>query len=143
MCMHSFVGGPVRRSSGRSGQLTLLLPPWVCKPPQLLQSLLQLLHRGPHTQSNGWLRASASVFVRLWQSLSGDSHIRLPSASSSQHPQQHLGLMTVYGMDPSSFLGFIWSVNSILDILNFGANTHLSKSTNCLCSFVTELAHSG
>jgi hypothetical protein len=29
--------------------LTLLLPPWGCKSPQLLQFLLQLLHRGPYT----------------------------------------------------------------------------------------------
>jgi hypothetical protein len=31
-----------------------------------------ILHRGPHTQLNGWLQASAFVFVRLWWSLSGD-----------------------------------------------------------------------
>jgi hypothetical protein len=31
--------------------------------------------------------ASISVFVRLWQSFSGDSYIRLLSASSSQHSQ--------------------------------------------------------
>jgi hypothetical protein len=41
----------------------------------------------PHTHSNGWLPEMTSVFVRLWQSLSGDSHIRLPSASTSWHPQ--------------------------------------------------------
>jgi hypothetical protein len=49
---------------------------------QLLQFLLQLPHRGPCTQSHGWLWASASVFVRLWHNLSGDNHIRLPSAST-------------------------------------------------------------
>ena len=70
-----------------SGRLTLLFPTWGCKPPQLLQSLLQLLHQGPHIQSNGWQQASTSVFVRFWQSLSGDSHIRFPSASTSLHPQ--------------------------------------------------------
>jgi hypothetical protein len=37
--------------------------------------------------SNGWLWASTSVFVRLWQSLSGDSYIRLLSASTCWHPQ--------------------------------------------------------
>jgi hypothetical protein len=31
--------------------------------------------------------ASASVFVRLWQSLSGDSYIRILSACTSWHPQ--------------------------------------------------------
>ena len=65
----------------------VLFPPLGCKPPQLLQSLFQLLHQGPHAQSKGWLWASASVFVRLWQSLSGDNHIRLPSANTSWHPQ--------------------------------------------------------
>ena len=44
---------------GRGGLalLTLLLPPWDCKPPQLLQSLLQLLHWGPQSSVH-WLAAS-------------------------------------------------------------------------------------
>jgi hypothetical protein len=84
--VYSLVGSPVPGSSRGSGWLTLLLPPWGCKPPQLLQSLLQLVYQGPLVWSNGWLRASTSVFVRLWQSLSGDSHIRLLSASTSWHP---------------------------------------------------------
>jgi hypothetical protein len=67
--------------------LILFQPPWVCNSLQLLPSLLQLLHQEPLAQSNGWLQASASVFARLWQSLSGDSHIRLPSACTSWHPQ--------------------------------------------------------
>ena len=46
----------------------------------LLQSYLKLLHWGPHAKSNGLLQASAYVFVRLWQSLSLDSYIRLLSA---------------------------------------------------------------
>jgi hypothetical protein len=33
---------------GGSGLLILLLPPWDCKPPHLLQSLLQFLHWGTH-----------------------------------------------------------------------------------------------
>jgi hypothetical protein len=37
----------------------------------------------------GWLRASASVFVRHWQSLSGDSCIRLLSASTSCNASFH------------------------------------------------------
>jgi hypothetical protein len=49
----------------------------------LLQSLLQLLHQGPCAQSSGWLWAFTSVFDRLWQSLLRDSHIRLPSATTS------------------------------------------------------------
>ena len=97
--VYSSVGGPVSGSLRESGQLTLLLPPWGCKTPQLLQSLLQLLPQGLCSQSNGWLQSSASLFVRLWQSLSGDSHTRLLSANTSWHPQQCLGLVTVYGMD--------------------------------------------
>jgi hypothetical protein len=42
----------------------------------------------------------------------------------------------------SSFLGFIWSVNWILGILNFWAN-HLSVSTYRAYSFLTESPHSG
>jgi hypothetical protein len=117
--VYFLVGGPVPGSSGGSGLLTLLLFLWGCKPPLLLQSLLQLLHRGPSVQSNGWLWAFASVFVRLWQSLSGDSHIRLSSASTSQHPQEHPGLVAVYGMDPQ--------VGQSLDGLSFSL-----CSTRCL-----------
>jgi hypothetical protein len=97
-----------------SGWLTLLLP-------QLLQSLLQLLHQGLHNQPDSWLQAATSIFVRLWQNLSGNSHIRLPSASTSWHPQQHPGLVTVYGI----------------------ANIHLSVSAYHVCSIVAELPQSG
>jgi hypothetical protein len=41
----------------------------------------------PHAQSNGWLWASASVFVMFWQIFSGDSNIRCPSATTSLHTQ--------------------------------------------------------
>jgi hypothetical protein len=48
----------LRSSGGRgvcvSGPLTLALP-WSYKPPQLFQSLLQVLHWRPRTESNGWL----------------------------------------------------------------------------------------
>jgi hypothetical protein len=67
--------------------LILLFFLWSCKSLQLLHSFLQLLHCGPQTQSNGWLPTFTSVFVRLWQSFSGDSYIRLLSASTSWHPQ--------------------------------------------------------
>jgi hypothetical protein len=46
-------------------------------------------------QFNGWLGTSTSVFVRHWQSLSGDSYIRLLSASTCWHPQYCLSLVTV------------------------------------------------
>jgi hypothetical protein len=42
---------------------------------------------GSLAQSDGWLQVFASVLVRLWQSLSGDSYIRLLSASISWHQQ--------------------------------------------------------
>jgi hypothetical protein len=45
--VYSLVGGPVPRSSWGSRLLTRLLHPWGCKPPQLLQYLLQPLHWGP------------------------------------------------------------------------------------------------
>jgi hypothetical protein len=57
------------------------------RPLQLLQSFPQLLYWGPCAQTDGWLQALVSVLVRIWQSLSGDSHIRLPSASTSWHQQ--------------------------------------------------------
>jgi hypothetical protein len=40
----------------------------------------------PWGYSNGWLWASSSVFVGLWQSLSGDSYITLLSGSIYRHP---------------------------------------------------------
>ena len=48
-----------------------------------------LCYWGPWAQSdgNGWLWVSASVFVRCWQSFSGDSPTGLLSASSSWHQQ--------------------------------------------------------
>jgi hypothetical protein len=55
---------------------------------------------GPSAQSNGWLQASISVFVKVWQIFSRDSCIRHLSASTCCHPQSSLGLVFVYGMDP-------------------------------------------
>jgi hypothetical protein len=43
----------------------------------------------------------------------------------------------------SFFLSFMRSVNCILGILSFWANSHLSVSTYHVCSFVTELPYSG
>ena len=85
--VYSWVGSLVPGSSrerGQSGWLILFFL-WGCKSFQLLQSFLKLLHWGPHAQFNGWLGASTSVLVRLWQSLSGDGYIRLLSASTSWH----------------------------------------------------------
>jgi hypothetical protein len=43
----------------------------------------------------------------------------------------------------SFFFSFMWSVNCIVGIPSFWANTHLSVSTYHECSFVIELHHSG
>jgi hypothetical protein len=63
---------------GGSGLLTLLLAPWGCK-----LSSFQSLLPPPHPLLSPMVGCEhlplyLSVFVRLWQSLSGDSHIRLP-----------------------------------------------------------------
>jgi hypothetical protein len=55
--VYSLVGAPVPRNSEGSGLWTLLLPPWGCIPPQLLQSHPQLLHGGP-LSSVQWLALS-------------------------------------------------------------------------------------
>jgi hypothetical protein len=81
------VRGLVPGSSGRSCWLILFFFQWGGKPLQLLQSFPKLLHWGPRAKPNGWLQASASVFVRLWKNLSGDSYIRLLSACTSWHQQ--------------------------------------------------------
>jgi hypothetical protein len=59
--VYSLVNGTVPGSSRESGQLILLLPPWSCKPPQLFQSLLQLLHQGPHSAQ--WLAMSIHLYI--------------------------------------------------------------------------------
>jgi hypothetical protein len=86
MQLEPWVGSLVPGSSAGFCWWILLFFLWGSKPLQLLQSFFQLLHWGPLAQSNGWLRASISVFVWLWQTLSGDSYIRLLSASTSWHP---------------------------------------------------------
>ena len=85
--------------------------------PQLLQSFLKLLHWGYHAQSNGWLRTFTSVFVRLWQSLSENSYIRLLPATTSWHPQQCLSFVSIYGM--ISRWGSIWMAFISVSIPHF------------------------
>ena len=53
------------------------------RPLQLLQSFSYLLHWSSCAQSDGQLGASASVLIKIWQSLSGGSSIRLLPASTS------------------------------------------------------------
>jgi hypothetical protein len=66
------------------------------------------------TLCNGWLRASTSVFVRQWQSLSGDRYFCVLSASTCWHPQQCMGFITIYGMGPQSLDGLSFSYYSTL-----------------------------
>jgi hypothetical protein len=71
--VYSLVGSLVPGNSGGSGWLILLLFLWGCKPIQLLQPLPELLHWDLCTQSDVWLHTSASVLVRIWQGLSGET----------------------------------------------------------------------
>jgi hypothetical protein len=104
--VYPLVGGSVLWSLEESDQLTLLLPTRGCKSPQFLQSLLQLLLREPHAQSNRWLRTSTSVIVRLWQQALLTSTIvagfgdciwdRSPDGADSGWCQSLLHLMSPY-----------------------------------------------
>lgn len=57
-----------------------------CIPHQLLQSSLFTLGPHPHSDDD-WLRASACVYVRFWQSLYGDHSTRLLSGNASWNQQ--------------------------------------------------------
>jgi hypothetical protein len=101
--VYSLVGVLVPGSSGGggvAGWLIFLFFLWGLQNPSApsVLSLTPLL--GTHAQSHGCVRASASVFVRLWESLSGDSYVRLLSGSTSWHRQYCLCLAVVYSMDP-------------------------------------------
>jgi hypothetical protein len=66
-----------------SGQLTLLLPPWGCKPPQFLSVPSPTPPPGT-PRSVQWLAVRLCLcFCQVLASLSGDNHIRLLSASIS------------------------------------------------------------
>ena len=83
--VYSLVGGPVPGSSRGSGLLTLLLPPWGCKPPQLLQSLLQLLHQGPMV---------GCKHLSLYLSVSGRA-FQETAISSSHLQSKHFPALTI------------------------------------------------
>ena len=78
--VYSLVGGLVSGSSEGVGVglwlVDTVVHPMGCKPLQLLQSFPWLLHWDHLAQSDGWLQASSSILIRLWQSLSGDSYTR-------------------------------------------------------------------
>jgi hypothetical protein len=98
----------------------IVVPPMGLQAPSAPSVLSKAPPSGPCAQSNGWLRASTSVFIRHWQSLLEDSNIRLLSASTCWHPQYCLGLVSVYGMDSR--------VGQSLDGLSFNLCSIL-----CLC----------
>jgi len=84
--VYSFVGSLVPGSSGVWLIDIVVLPMGLQTPSAIsVHSLTPPL--GTPSHSNRWLQASASVFDRLWQSLSGDSFIRLLSWCTSWHPQ--------------------------------------------------------
>jgi hypothetical protein len=101
--VYSLVGGLVPGSSGEYCFVHIIIPPMglfiLLFLLQLLGSFLWLLHWGPCAQSHGWLWASTSVFVRHWNSLSGDIYIRLLLTRSCWHLQYCLVVVVVYGMD--------------------------------------------
>jgi hypothetical protein len=82
-------------------------------------------------KSNGWLWSSISGFVRLWQSLSGDSYIRLLSASTSWHPQECLGLVTIYLMNPQVGRSLDGLSSSLCSLLWFHIFSHEYFVTIC------------
>jgi hypothetical protein len=161
--VYSLVGGQIRWSSGGSGRLTLLLPQWGCNPPQLLQSLFQLLTRdsmlnpmvgcqhlplylsgsgrgsqetdilGFHQQALPsihniiWFWLLYMGWIPRWSSL----WMAFASVSAPHFvfifPSMSILFTLLRGTEvsilcSSFFLGFIWSVNCILGILNFWAN---------------------
>jgi hypothetical protein len=56
----------------------MVVLPMGLQTPSAPSVLSQLFHWGPCAQSSGWLRVSDSVFVRVLQSLSGNSYILNP-----------------------------------------------------------------
>jgi hypothetical protein len=84
--MHSLVGGLVPGSSGGEGVwlVDIVVLPMGLQTPST-SSVLSLTPplECPCAQSNDSLQAFISVSVRLWQSVSGDIHIRFLSASTS------------------------------------------------------------
>ena len=136
--MFSSVGGLVPGSFGFWGGVLLVDIVVV-----LIHLALSVLSLNPYlgtlcfALSNGWLKASASVYVRLWQNFSGDSYVRLLSANTSWHPQQCLGLVSEYGMDAhvgQSLDGHFFSLFS--SFLEGEQNTHWRKYRDKGCGYL-------
>jgi hypothetical protein len=81
-----FIGG-LGPGSSWGYWLGHIVPPKGLWTPSAPWVLSLLLHWEPCAPFSGWLWASTSVFARHWQSLSGDSYIRLLPAKSCLHLQ--------------------------------------------------------
>jgi hypothetical protein len=128
--VYFLVGGPGPRSSGRSGCLTLLLPPWSCKPPQLLQSLLQFLHRGPHALHLP-LYLSGSGRASQETALSGSLQQALPGIYNTvQVWWLYMGWIPrcIVQMSGSVSCAFSWASFLLFDLSNFAAYVSLCFS---------------
>jgi hypothetical protein len=89
--VYSLVGGLVPGNSGSGVCLVdIVVLPMGLQTPSAPSVLSLTPPLGPHAQSNGWLRASTSAFVRLWQGLSGDSYIRFIPHTVTK-PRQYCG----------------------------------------------------
>ena len=91
-------------------------------------------------QSMGWILRWGS----LWMAFPSDS----PSHFVSVFPPVSILFPLLKRTEAcilwsSFFLSFMWSVNCILGIPNFGDNIHLSVSAYHVCFFMIGLPHSG
>ena len=95
----SLVGGPdpVSWGGGEVGLLTMLLPPWGCKPVQFLQSFHKLVHQGPLC-SVQWLAVSINLYI---------CHPRAESLRSQSY-QATLSKHFLASIIVSGFSGYTW-----------------------------------
>ena len=171
--VYSLVGGPVPRSSRGSGLLTLAPSMGLQPPISSFSPFSNSSTGDPWAKSSGWLQASASGRASQETAISGFHQQALPSThnrgwvcwlymwcipksvslyldgipfSLSPHFVYIFpSVSNLFTLLRSTEASTFWSssVKWILVILNFWANIHLSVSTYLVCSFVTELPHSG
>jgi hypothetical protein len=139
--VYFLVGGLVPGNSGDSGWFIMLFSLLVCKYIQLPSPFFNSCIGDPIGSPMFSSMVGCEhqpLYLLDWQSLSGDSYIRLLSASTSWHPQKCLGLVFVYGMDPQvaqSLLGnsfslcstpclHIWSHAYFVPLSKKDQNTH-------------------
>jgi hypothetical protein len=87
------------RELWRYWSVHIVVPPRGLKTPLAPWTFSLASSLGTCALSNRWLWASTSVLVKHRQSLSGNSYIRLLSASFCWHQQSCLILMVAYGME--------------------------------------------